>query len=193
MKIDELRWEYQPLENPDWDYARNLFTVLKRPQATWSQSVFSVRSENLIAPNRDYRFQGLCTFSGNEYWKFLDAVFFGIKGITLEPKKVIVFPWKSVYQYSGKDVDIDVSYYLSRDLKEGAAAKVVFDVRNSFMKEIVIKPLVDIRNVFSDSNPGQTEVKANHNSLDASNGKNKISFSVHDSSIFANKDVLDWR
>jgi hypothetical protein len=193
MKIDELRWEYQPVENPDWDYARNLFTVLKRPQATWSQSVFSVRHENLISPNRDYRFQGLCAFSNNEYWKFLDSVFFGIKGTNLEPKNVIVFPWRCVYQYAGKDVDVDVSYYLSRDMKEGITAKVIFDIRNSFLKEIIIKPLVDIRNTSSDSNPEQTEVKTNHNSLTVSNGKNKISFFVHDSSVLANKDILNWR
>src|SRR4030066_542451 len=130
MKFDDLAWEYQPVENPDWDYARNLFTVLKRPQATWSQSIFSVKHENLIAPNRDYRFQGLCAFSKNEYWKFLDSVFFGIKGIDIEPKRVIVYPWKNVYQYSGKDVEIDVSYYLSRDSKEGISGKIIFDVRN---------------------------------------------------------------
>jgi len=105
MKIDDLRWEYQPIENPDWDYARNLFTVLKRPQGTWSQSIFSVRHKDLIAPNRDYRFQGLCIFVNKEYWKFLDAIFFGIKGIYLEPKKVIIFPWKSTYQYSGNGID----------------------------------------------------------------------------------------
>lgn len=132
MKADDLRWEYHPIENPDWDYARNLFTVLKRPQATWSQSIFSVRHENLIAPNRDYKFQGLCVFSNKEHWKFLDAIFFGIKGVYLEPKKVIVFPWKHIYQYSGNEADVDVSYYLCRDLKEGITAKVVFDVRNSF-------------------------------------------------------------
>ncbi len=193
MKTDDLRWEYQPLENPDWDYARNLFTVLKRPQATWSQSVFSARHENFIAPNRDYRYQGLCAFSRDEYWKFLDAVFFGIKGVRLEPKKVIASPWSHAYRYSGDGVDVDVSYFLCSDLKEGIAAKVVFDVRNSFMKELIIKPLVDIRNVCSDSNPEQTEVKIIKDCLVSSQGRNRISFFVKGSSIFASKDTLSWR
>ncbi len=193
MKADDLRWEYQPVENPDWDYARNLFTVLKRPQATWSQSVFSARHENLIAPNRDYRFQGLCAFSNGDYCKFLDAVFFGIKGVYLEPKRVIAFPWKSVYQYSGNGVDVDVSYYLSRDKRDGIASKVIFDVRNSFLKELIIKPLVDIRSVLSDSSPEQMETKVNDDSLITSSGKNKISFYVNDSSVLANKQIIDWK
>ena len=193
MKIDDLRWEYQPIENPDWDYARNLFTVLKRPQGTWSQSIFSVRHKDLIAPNRDYRFQGLCIFVNKEYWKFLDAIFFGIKGIYLEPKKVIIFPWKSTYQYSGNGIDIDVSYYLSRDMKEGVTAKVIFDIKNSFLKEVIIKPLVDIRNILSDSKPEQIETKVDNNSLIAYFGKNKISFFVNDSSILAEKEILSWK
>jgi len=192
MKVDGLKWEYQPLENPDWDYARNLFTVLKRPQATWSQSIFSVRHKNLIAPNRDYKFQGLHAFVNKEYWKFLDAIFFGIKGFYIEPRKVIVFPWKSVYQYSGNGINVDVSYYLSRDMKKGITAKVIFDIKNSFLKELVIKPLVDIRSIFSDSNPEQIKTKVNNNSLTASLGKNKISFFVNDSSILAKKEILSW-
>lgn len=135
----------------------------------------------------------MCVFSNNEYWKFLDAVFFGIKGIELKPEKVTVLPWKNVYHYSGNDVEVDVSYYLSRDVKEGITAKMAFDVRNSFLKEVIIKPLVDIRNVNSDSNPEQVEVKANHNSLTAYSGKNKLSFFVHNSSVLANKEILNWR
>jgi len=193
MRLDDLKWEYQPIENPDWDYARNLFTVLKRPQATWSQSIFSVRHENLIAPNRDYRFQGLCAFVKDEYWKFLDAVFFGIKGINLEPRNVIIFPWKSVYQYSGNGVDVEVSYHLCRDTKEGIGAKIVFDVRNSFLKELIIKPLVDIRNVSWESNPDGIETKVVNNTLTASLGDKKISFSVENSSILAKKEILNWK
>ena len=193
MKIDDLTWEYMPLENPDWGYARNLFTVLKRPQATWSQSIFSVRYGNLIAPNRDYRFQGLCAFAKDKYWKFLDAIFFEIKGVHLEPKKVIVFPWKCVYQYSGDDVGVDVSLHLSRDMKEGITAKVLFDVKNSFIKELVIKPLVDIRNILHNSDPKKIETKIDNDFLMAYSGKNKISFFVEESSILANKEVLNWR
>ncbi len=193
MKVDDLKWEYLPIENPDWDYARNLFTVLKRPQATWSQSIFSVRHKNLIAPNRDYKFQGLYVFVNKEYWKFLDAIFFGIKEFHMEPKKVIIFPWKSVYQYFGDGIDVDVSYYLSRDMREGITAKIIFDIKNSFFKELIIKPLVDIRNIFSDSKPEKIKTKVNNNSLTASFGKNKISFFVNDSSILAEKEILNWK
>jgi hypothetical protein len=193
MKVDDLSWEYQPLENPDWDYARNLFTVLKRPQATWSQSVFSVRHENLIAPNRDYRCQGLCVFANSDYWKFLDAIFFGIKGVHLEPKGVIASPWNHTYRYSGDDTDVSVSYFLSRDNREGISGKVIFDVKNPFMKELIIKPLVDIRKINCDSDPSQTTTKVSEGCLTASIGSNSISFFVKNSSILAKKEAADWK
>jgi hypothetical protein len=193
MKVDDLEWEYQPLENPDWDYARNTFTVLKRPQATWSQSVFSARYENLMAPNRDYRFQGLCAFSNNEYWKFLDAIFFAIKGVRLEPRRVVASPWRHTYKYSGDGTEVDASYFLSRDIKEGISAKVVFDVKTSFLRELIVKPLVDIRNAFCESSPEQTATKVSNECLVASSGKNKISFSMKDSSILSRKEVIEWR
>ena len=193
MKVEDLSWEYLPLENPDWDYARNQFTVLKRPQATWSQSVFSVRHENLIAPNRDYSFQGLCAFAGNEYFKFLDAVFFGIKGVSLEPKKVTVTPWKHTYHYSGGDVDVSVSYFLCRDNLQGALAKVVFDVKTHSARELILKPLVDIRNACCQSRPDGITSKAGKDCITATSCGNSISFFVDESSTISRKEVSDWK
>lgn len=193
MEINNLKWEYVPKENPDWDFARNPFTVIKRPQGTWSQSIFSVKHENLMAPNRDYKYQGLNGIVGNEYWKFLDCIFFGINGIVLEPIKVITFPWKSIYQYVGKDTKVDVEYYLARDLREGISARVLFDIRNSNEKELVIRPLVNIRNVFSHSFPEKTEVKILDEHLIASMNGNKISFYIEDGEIIEKRQVMNWR
>jgi hypothetical protein len=193
MNVDDLSWEYQPLENPDWDYSRNLFTVIKRPQATWSQSVFSAKCDNLLAPNRDYRYQGLCCFSGKEYWKFLDAVFFGIRGVNLEPRKVTAHPWKHVYSYSGDGTEVDVSYFLNRDEKEGILGKVVFDVKSSFIKELTIKPLIDIRNAVHDSSPWTHEISAKKDCMTAKNFGNEISLYVKGSNVLVKKDITDWR
>jgi len=193
LEVNSLKWEYIPKENTDWDFARNPFTVIKRPQGTWSQSIFSVRHENFIAPNRDYKYQGLNVIVDNEYWKFLDCIFFGIKGTILEPINVIAFPWKSIYQYVGKDVKVDVEYYLSRDLRNGVSARVLFDFKNSDEKELIVKPLVDIRNVFSNSQPEKIEVKISNDHFIASMNGNKISFFIEDGEIAEKRQVINWR
>ncbi|MEM5872307.1 MAG: hypothetical protein QXD55_00380 [Candidatus Aenigmatarchaeota archaeon] len=191
MEISNLKWEYIPNENPDWNFARNLFTVIKRPQGTWSQSIFSVKHENLIAPNRDYRYQGLNVMVGDEYWKFLDCIFFGIKGVDLEPVKVIVFPWKSIYQYVGKNTKVDVEYYLAKDMKNGISARVLFNV-NSNDGELIVRPLVDIRNIISHSQPEKIETKIINDKLIALLNENKISFFIEDAEIIEKRQVINW-
>ena len=192
MEVNNLKWEYVPKENPDWDFARNPFTVIKRPQGTWSQSTFSVKHENLIAPNRDYKYHGLNVHVGNEYWKFLDCIFFGIKDVNLEPIKVITFPWKSIYQYVGKNTKVDVEYYLARDLKNGISARVLFNIREPNGGELVIKPLVDIRSVFSHSYPEKIETEILDDQLIASRDGNKISFFIEDGLASKNRQIINW-
>ena len=191
MNVDDLKWEYKPIENPDWNYARNLFTVLKRPQGTWSQSVFSVRYKNLLAPNRDYRYQGLAAFVGKEYWKFLDCVFFGINDLELIPKKVIVFPWKCIYQYSSKNVNVDVEYYLAKVKGEGITARVLFDIKSKGKHELTVKPLVDIRNVYEQSSPNEIGWRV-EDSLIATRGNKAISFKIKNSSINLKNEKMMW-
>jgi hypothetical protein len=191
--VNNLRWEYVPKENSDWDFARNPFTVIKRPQATWSQSIFSVYHENLISPNRDYRFQGLNVVVGDEYWKFLDCIFFGIKDTVLEPVNVITFPWKNIYRYVGEDVEVDVENYLIRDYEGGISARVLFDIRGSSEKELIVKPLVDIRNVLSQSMPESIESKAIDDMLVAMLGRNRISFFIEDGKISERRQPVNWR
>ncbi|MEM5778262.1 MAG: hypothetical protein QXD43_00790 [Candidatus Aenigmatarchaeota archaeon] len=191
MEINNLKWEYVPNENPDWNFARNLFTVIKRHQGTWSQSIFSVKHENLIAPNRDYRYQGLNVMVGDEYWKFLDCIFFGIRGVDLEPVKVIVFPWKSIYQYVGKNTKVDVEYYLAKDMKNGISARVLFNV-NSNDGELIVRPLVDIRNIISHSQPEKIETKIINDKLIALLNENKISFFIEDAEIIEKRQIINW-
>ena len=193
MEVNNLKWEYIPKENPDWDFARNPFTVIKRLQATWSQSIFSVKHENLIAPNRDYRYQGLNVIVGDEYWKFLDCIFFGIKDVALEPVNVVTYPWKNIYQYAGKGVEVGVEYYLAKDLKNGVSARVLFDVRSSIDRKLIVKPLIDIRNVFHHSRPEKIEVNTADNQLIASVDGNNISFFIEDGEIVEKRQIINWR
>jgi glycogen debranching enzyme len=192
LEINNLKWEYVPKENPDWDFARNPFTVIKRPQGTWSHSIFSVRHGNLLAPNRDYRYQGLNAMVGNDYWKFLDCIFFELKGVALEPVKVIAFPWKSIYQYAGKNANVDVEYYLAKDLKNGISARVFFDIKCSGEKELVVKPLVDIRNVIYHSQPERIETRFLDDQLIASMDGNFVSFYIEDGKISDSRQMINW-
>ena len=192
MEINNLKWEYVPKENPDWNFARNPFTVIKRPQGTWSQSIFSVKHGNFIAPNRDYRYQGLSAIVGNDYWKFLDCIFFELKGIVLEPVKVITYPWKSIYQYAGKNAEVNVEYYLAKDLKNGISARVLFDIKSSNDCELVVKPLVDIRNIFSHSSPEKIERKILDEQLIASMNGSHVSFFIEDGKLSEGRQAINW-
>lgn len=193
MKAKNLKWEYEPSENPDWDFARNNFTVLKRTQGTLTQSIFSVYYGNMVAPNRDYKYQGLLCFSGNEYWKFLDCIFFEIIGVKLKAKKVVVYPWKCVYQYVGDKLKVNVEYYLARTLGDGLSLRVLFDIKSTGKNELVIKPLLDIREVYQNSSPQEIAIETKKDTIIAKRGKNFISFNVKDSSILEKKEVINWK
>lgn len=169
-----MTWEYNPVENPDWDYARNLQAVLKTLSASWSQSVFSANHKGFLAPNRDYPYQGLTALVGEENWKFLDALYFNTPE-ELKAEKVLVDPWKTVYLYSP---GVKISYNLFEQ-REGARARVEFEsVKKTQWR---IRPLVDLRvlpgyedeeNVEEDG----WESKAKKNKLEVSNQGKKILF-----------------
>ena len=67
-------FEYDPIENPDWGFARNVRAALLTPSAEWVQSVcsfpFEVNGKTFIAPNRDYPYEGLVAYHAGENWKF---------------------------------------------------------------------------------------------------------------------------
>ena len=193
MRVEDLKWEYKPIENPDWDFARNNFIVLKRPWGTLSQSVFSIYYGNLVAPNRDYKYQGLSCFADGDYWKFLDCIFFELTGVKLKPKKVIVYPWKCIYQYSSGKIKVNVEYYLAKTNGEGLSLRVLFDIRGNRKNELVIRPLVDIRDVYQQSDPQEIEAQVKNNSLIAKRGNKFISFKLEGSSINSQKEAIGWR
>lgn len=193
MKAKNLKWEYKPVENPDWDFARNNFTVLKRVQGALTQSVFSVYYGNIIGPNRDYKYQGLCCFSGKDYMKFLDCIFFEISGVKLKPKKVVVYPWKCIYQYTANGTKVNVEYYLAKTKNDGLSLRVLFGIKCKGKKELIIKPLVDIREVYQQSCPEEIDVQVKRDTLIAKRKNNFISFKLEESSINPKKEVINWK
>lgn len=158
-----LSVDLQPVE--DKNPAKTRHVILKRPQASWSQSVFSVPFENKIIPNRDYPYEGLSVLINGENFHFLDGVAVGVKKgpryIKLRAKKVSAFPWKMIYYYrnEGEGINLLVSYYLMNigTKQNGISACVSLESNAS---SVVIEPIVDIRHMYSDSEPEEHFCKA---------------------------------
>lgn len=161
-----LSIDLQPTEhkNP----ARTRHVILKRPQASWSQSVLSVPfgdSSEKIVPNRDYPYEGLSVLIEGENFHFIDGIAVGAKKgvryVKLQAKKVTVFPWKAIYHYENKEegVNLAISYYLMNigATQNGITACVSLESNAS---SVVIEPIVDIRHMYDYSEPEEHFSKA---------------------------------
>jgi hypothetical protein len=112
-----------PVEILDWGYARNRRAVLMTTSAEWSQSLYSCLFESggrrLIAPNRDYPYEGLLAHQEGENWKILDCVAVGLRDaagayLKLQPDPVTLDPWQVTYAYRAQgEVPLRVTYYLA--------------------------------------------------------------------------------
>jgi hypothetical protein len=166
------------VENPDWGYARNKQVVLMSPSAEWAQSVFSCQFEthgrSLVAPNRDYPYQGLLACLDGENWKFIDCIALGLRDRrgryrsllpSAVPPTVEVDPWKVTYRYrlgaggggeAGGD-PIAVSYYLcSRNHPETITGCVELCLPAPPALEragltAILQPFLDLRHMYGAS------------------------------------------
>ena len=154
-----LSVDLQPIE--DKNHALTRHVLLKRPQASWSQSVFSVPfgdSLEKIVPNRDYPYEGLSVLINGENVHFLDGIAVGVrKGeryVKLWAKKVAVFPWKVIYYYENEEerLNLAISYYLINigARQNGITACVSL---KSNASSVVIEPIFDIRHMYDYSEP----------------------------------------
>ena len=166
-KTDSLvgDFEYDPIENPDWSFARNVRATLLAPSTEWVQSVcsfpFEANGKTFIAPNRDYPYEGLVAYHGGENWKFIDCIGLSLQlqsggQIPLTPAKVKINPWRVEYQYVGA-IPVSVSYYLhSQNSPELLTGCVEFHFPQGLAYENdrvipVIQPFVDIRHMYGSS------------------------------------------
>ncbi|MGB2840882.1 MAG: amylo-alpha-1,6-glucosidase [Halobacteriota archaeon] len=151
--------EIPPVEHKNHALTRHV--ILKRPQASWSQSVFSVPfgdSPEKIVPNRDYPYEGLSVLIEGANFHFLDGIAVGVKKgaqyAKLRAKKVTVSPWNAIYYYENKEegVNLAISYYLMNigAKPNGVTACVSFE---SNATSVVIEPIVDIRHMYDYSEP----------------------------------------
>lgn len=175
----DLTFDYDPVENPDWDFARTNRFILRNGLAEFGLSAYSVlidlpsqsRHLHLTAPNRDYPYEGLLALVEGESWKFLDCFAFGIikEGVMLKlhPKKVSASTWLLEYLYDIKDEDdhqgsLKTSYWLSED--EHACLHLDFKINSSEDNlELIMAPFLDIRHIFSESEPEKHIVKIMNN------------------------------
>jgi glycogen debranching enzyme len=142
--------------------------ILKRAQASWSQSAFSVPFGDLsekIIPNRDYPYEGLSVLIGGENFHLLDGLAVGVKKreryVKLRAKKVAAFPWKMIYYYENEEerLNLAITYYLMNIGSEpkGITASVSLESNAS---SVVIEPIVDIRHMYDKSAPESHSCKA---------------------------------
>jgi len=151
-----LSVDLQPMEDKNPALTRHV--IIKRPQASWSQSVFSVPFGNKVIPNRDYPYEGLSVLIGGENFHFLDGIAVGVKNeekyVELCAERVEVSPWKAVYHYKneGEGINLAITYYLMNigTRQNGITACVSLE-SNAY--SIVIEPIVDIRHMYDNSEP----------------------------------------
>jgi hypothetical protein len=190
-----FRVALQPVEekNPE----RTKHALLKRPQASWSQSVFSVPLGEKIVPNRDYPYEGLSVLINGENIHFLDGIAVGVKKegdyVELFSKKVIASPWKMVYSYEGEGVNLTTSYYLMNlwEWQTGITASVVLETTNA--SSLVIEPLVDIRHMYEDSKPEEHFCRVLSDGMLIRRGERCISLrTANDCEVRTWKKELEW-
>jgi glycogen debranching enzyme len=151
-----IRLQPEEKRNP----ARTKHAILKCPQASWAQSVFSVPLGSKVVPNRDYPYEGLSVLLEGENYHFLDGLAAGLKKdgayVPLVATRVSVWPWKMRYTYENRteDIQLDAWYYLLQmgAQQEGITACVSLESNAS---SVIIEPLVDIRHMYAPSAPGE--------------------------------------
>ena len=164
MTIRKFGVGLEPVE--DQNPAKTLHTILKRPSASWSHSVYSVPFAGKIVPNRDYPYEGLSYVLDGRNHHILDGIAIGIKGHELKPSRVLAYPWKVIYSYDG-DVKLDVDYYLLGI--DGNPGRII--IRASEPCTLEIEPLIDIRWMYDRSDPSAHRVKECDNGLLFSRGE----------------------
>lgn len=150
--------DLQPVEDRNPAITRHV--IVKRPQASWSQSAFSVPfgdSSEKIMPNRDYPYEGLSVLIEGENFHFLDGIAVGAKKgakyIKLKAKKVSAFPWEMIYYYENEEgINLAITYYLMNigASQNGITACVSLETN---APSLVIEPIVDIRHMYEHSTP----------------------------------------
>jgi hypothetical protein len=210
------------IELLDWGYARNRRAVLMTTSAEWSQSVYSCQFEShgkrLIAPNRDYPYEGLLAHQDGENWKLIDCIGLGLRdgdggylAIRPEPDApaVTLDPWRVTYAYRARvatagdvqDLPLRVTYYLAAPTGPEASLGCVSiyipgGPRSGRSLTLVLQPFLDIRHMYSGSDDAGYRLHTDERGFLAVTGRNRsIVFHLPEGTVnvFGSPERLDWR
>jgi glycogen debranching enzyme len=193
-----LSIDLQPVEAKNHAMTRHV--ILKRPQASWSQSVFSVPfgdSVEKIVPNRDYPYEGLSVLINGENFHFLDGIAVGVKKgeryVKLRAKKVAVFPWKAIYYYENKKgVNLAITYYLMNIGAKPNGISACLSLESN-ASSVVIEPVVDIRHMYDHSEPEKHFSSALNDGLHIWRDEKYISIrTVNECEVRTRKKNIEW-
>ncbi|MEM3383117.1 MAG: amylo-alpha-1,6-glucosidase [Nitrososphaerales archaeon] len=171
----DLIFDYDPVENPDWGFARTNRFILRNEVAEFGLSAHSTfidlsfKSKNLhlTAPNRDYPYEGLSALIEGENWKFLDCFAFGIikegNVINLYPKKVYASTWFLNYTYEMRNKNkyqglLNTLYWLGKNKHACLNLEIEIDSSDKDF-EFILAPFVDIRHIYFNSEPEKHTIK----------------------------------
>ncbi|MEM3737026.1 MAG: amylo-alpha-1,6-glucosidase [Candidatus Bathyarchaeia archaeon] len=175
-KLSTPVFTYETDENPDWHFARAHRFLLRSEVAELGLSAYSVTikigTESgelfLTSPNRDYPYEGFLALTQGEYWKFIDCLAFSIlsgsRVLPIQPVRVIATTGLLNYHYaitssSGQIGSLNVIYWLNRS---NACLNLAFQAELPKLSSdfiLAVAPLVDIRHMYSGSEPGKHRVK----------------------------------
>jgi glycogen debranching enzyme len=205
-------FEYAPVENPDWGFARNVRAALVTPSAEWVQSVcsfpFDVNGKTFITPNRDYPYEGLVAYHAGENWKFIDCIGLSLlrqngDHLPLIASTVRITPWEVQYRYGG-GIPVLVSYYLdSQNSPERLTGCVEFNFPRGLNYDndrvvALIQPFVDIRHMYGSSSFGDYRITNEFESyrrIHISNHNRVLTFFSPTGrlSVFDSPEIVDWQ
>jgi len=196
-----LSIDLQPVEDKNPALTRH--AIIKRPQASWSQSVFSVPLGNKIIPNRDYPYEGLSVLINGENYHFLDGIAVGVKKdgeyVALSAKNVKISPWKMSYSYGNEAerLKLTTSYYLMNigGRQNGITACLALALESTALSpyRVVIEPIVDIRQMYDHSEPeGHFSTALNDGMLIRRDEKCTSIRTVNECEVRSWKKKIEW-
>jgi len=183
----------------DLNPARTRHVILKRPQASWSQSVFSVPLGEKIVPNRDYPYEGLSVLLDGENYHFLDGLAMGVKQrddyLKLSATQVTVSPWLASFSYRTKagHHTLSAHYYLLSDGSAQNGITACVSVESTAAAKVVIEPLVDIRHMYEPSSPDLHVCRALSNGLQIACAGNYVAIATpNDCTVRTGHRSIEW-
>ncbi|HEY3273669.1 MAG TPA: hypothetical protein VGJ92_07910 [Methanocella sp.] len=157
MAADDFSVELPPVEDLEGGGSRTRHVILKRSGASLSQSAFSCRIGDKIAPNRDYPYEGLYVLLDGDNWKFIDVFAFGAcigdRWLDLKPKIVRASPWDCEYTYEADGLLARLKYRLFAVPDGAGILDVSLTGKQADETTIVLEPFFDIRFMYDRSLP----------------------------------------